>query len=90
MNQQLNSSAAPSGLPYEILDSKQLAARLNLPESWIRDQVRKRAEDCIPHLRFGKYVRFAWGSPELAGWLERRKIGTNNSRVGRARKETIQ
>lgn len=59
----------------EIIDSKELASRLNLPESWVRDQVRRRARDPIPHLRFGKYVRFAWGSPELTEWLERRSSG---------------
>lgn len=45
----------------EIIDSKELASRLNLPESWVRDAVRRRAKDPIPHLRFGKYVRFTWG-----------------------------
>jgi len=49
----------------EILDSKQPAVRLNLPESWIRNQVRSRATDPIPCLRFGRYVRFSWGHPEL-------------------------
>jgi hypothetical protein len=63
----------PSGLA--IIDTKELASRLNLPESWIRDAVRRRAKDPIPHLRFGKYVRFAWGSPELIEWLDRRSSG---------------
>ena len=60
----------------EIIDSKELASRLNLPESWVRDAVRRRARDPIPHLRFGKYVRFAWGSPELTEWLKQRSSGS--------------
>ena len=64
---------APSTV--EIIDSRELASRLNLPESWVRDQVRRRATDRIPHLRFGKYVRFAWGSRELTEWLEARSSG---------------
>ena len=64
------SSDVPSN--QEIIDSKALASRLNLPESWVRDAVRRSAKDPIPHLRFGKYVRFAWGSPELTEWLHRR------------------
>ena len=56
-----------------IIDSAEMAKRLNLPESWVRDQVRSRAEDPIPCLRFGRYVRFEWGHPELAKWLERRR-----------------
>jgi len=69
---------SPTDVPSspEIIDSKELAARLNLPESWVRDAVRRRAKDPIPHLRFGKYVRFAWGSPELTEWLEARSSGS--------------
>jgi hypothetical protein len=60
-------------IPVEIIDARELARRWSLPESWIRDQVRSRAEDPIPHIRFGKYVRFQWNSPQLAEWLKRRQ-----------------
>jgi len=74
---------------YEFIDSKELALRWNLPESWIRDQVRHRAVDPLPHVRFGKYVRFRWGSPELEDWAERRIVSSSNRVVGRAlRKES--
>ena len=68
---------------FEIIDCPALAKRLNLPESWVREQVRSRAEDPIPHLRFGKYVRFRWQSPELEAWIERRIIGVSNRNSGR-------
>jgi hypothetical protein len=55
------------------IDSVELARRLNLPTSWVRNQVRSRASDPIPHFRFGRYVRFEWNSPELKEWLERRR-----------------
>ena len=80
----------PEIFRYEPLDSKQLAERLNLPESWVRDQVRSRAEDPLPHAQFGKYVRFLWGSPELEAWLRRRIIVPNNKGGRTSRKETIQ
>ena len=83
--------------PHELIlkfvwyDSQQLAERWSVPESWVREYVRKRVTDPIPHYQFGKYVRFAWGSPELANWLERRMVVANNRKVERAqRKETIQ
>jgi len=57
----------------EIIGADELAKRLNLPVSWIRDQVRTRATDPIPSLRFGRYVRFQWGHPDLVEWLERRR-----------------
>jgi hypothetical protein len=43
---------------YAFIDSRELAARWNVPESWVRDQVRSRAEDPLPHVNLGKYVRF--------------------------------
>jgi len=58
-------------LRYEVIDSAELAKRWSLPESWIREQTRSRASDPSPCLRFGKYVRFAWGSSGLTEWLAR-------------------
>ena len=76
--------AVDSPKRYEFIDSKELALRWNLPESWVREQVRKRSTDPIPHIRFTKYVRFRWGSPELEGWAERRIVSSSNRVVGRA------
>ncbi len=67
--------AAHTSVPsYEIVDAAELAARLKLPKSWILEGTRSRAVDPIPCLRFGRYVRFRWGSPELTAWLERRSV----------------
>jgi len=56
---------------HEIIGTAELAKRLDLPECWIRDQVRSRATDPIPCLRFGRYVRFRWQHPDLVKWIER-------------------
>lgn len=75
---------------YEFIDCKELARRLNVPTSWVREYVRSRVSDPIPHYKMGKYVNFKWGSPELEDWIQRRMIAPNN-KVGRtSRKETIQ
>jgi hypothetical protein len=68
---------------YEFIDSKELARRLAVPTSWVRDQVRARSQDPLPHVNLGKYVRFLWGSPELEDWIARRIVKGNNRRVGR-------
>jgi hypothetical protein len=60
---------------FELLNSAQLAERLNLPESWVREFTRSRTSDPIPHHRFGRYVRFQWGSPPLVAWISRRMRG---------------
>jgi hypothetical protein len=75
---------------FESIDCKQLAVRLNVPESWIREQVRSRSGDPLPHLRLGKYVRFVWASPELESWIQRRMISGHNRKAGRALTKEIQ
>jgi hypothetical protein len=98
---QLSSSVSPETIPanggiyaafqYESLNCAQLAARLNMPETWVREHVRERVIDPIPHLKLGKYVRFLWGSPELAAWLERRMVSASTKKVVRSSgKERIQ
>jgi hypothetical protein len=55
----------------ELIDSVQLAARWQVPESWIRNHTRARtpANERIPCVRLGRYVRFQWGSSRLSEWL---------------------
>jgi hypothetical protein len=59
---------------FELLTAEELAERLRVPPSWVREQTRSRAleGDPLPHLRLGRYIRFRWGSPELEAWLRRR------------------
>ncbi len=77
-----NGHSAPLGT-YEFIDSRELASRWGVPVSWVREQVRSRARDPLPHVNLGKYVRFLWGSPELEDWIGRRIVMGNNRRVGR-------
>lgn len=70
-------------MSYEVIDSPELAKRWGLPESWIRDRVRSRAPDAIPHVKVGRYIRFEWGSPDLESWwAAHRRQGGSNSRNG--------
>ena len=42
----------------EVIDSNELAKRLNVPETWVRSRTNlKRTNDPIPHLRFGRFGR---------------------------------
>ena len=76
---------ASSGPFYEVLLPKQFAGRLQVPESWVRQQTRSRCVDPIPHIRLGRYIRFLWGSPELNDWLARRRYRGRNGRNGSGR-----
>lgn len=63
---------------FEIIDAKELARRLCVPATWVKEGTRSRTTDPIPHLRLGIYVRFEWGSPALNAWLGRHRRGAEN------------
>jgi hypothetical protein len=67
-------SKAPQIIPLEVIDSKELASRLVLPESWVRDRVRGRCDDPIPHVKVGRYIRFEWRGRELVEWWARHRV----------------
>jgi excisionase family DNA binding protein len=56
-----------------LLTPAELAARLRVAESWVREKTRERARlrdrDPLPVVRLGKYVRFSWAAVEA--WLAR-------------------
>ena len=56
---------------YQFIDSRELAERWAVPQTWIRERVRARCDDPLPHVRFGKYVRFRWRRPWLREWASR-------------------
>jgi excisionase family DNA binding protein len=58
--------------PDRLLDVKEAAVLLNVPESWIYQHVRTRAEDKLPHKKLGKYIRFS--AQALTQWLEARQL----------------
>ncbi len=59
---------------YKMLTAKELAEKLSLPESWIRNQTRTSCPDPIPFVKLGKYVRFEWPSRELYLWWKKHRL----------------
>jgi len=73
--EQLGSNKPITAVTFELLTPAELAERLRVPASWVREGTRSRnliGDDPIPHLRLGRYIRFQWGSQELEAWLKRR------------------
>jgi hypothetical protein len=63
-----------------FLDFRDLSQKLGTSEQWVRRNVRPTyTRDPIPHLRFGRTIRFDWNSPALHAWLARREAGTDNT-----------
>jgi excisionase family DNA binding protein len=54
----------------KFLTVKELAALLNLRESWIYDRTAKNGPEVIPHTKFGRQVRFDVESNEFRSWLK--------------------
>lgn len=73
--EQVRNKSIGQGPFYEVVDAAELAKRWKIPVSWVREQVRSRATDPIPHAKLGRYRRFCWGSPALDAWWNRRLAG---------------
>lgn len=69
-----------------LLTAQEAAALLNVPPTWVLAEAR---EDRIPHVRFGRYVRFDATEVE-AWWRERARGPWRNcgAAAARAREDT--
>jgi hypothetical protein len=53
-----------------------LAEFLGVPKTWIYDRTRVNGPEVIPHMKFGKYIRFAPESRPFQEWLEQHQISS--------------
>jgi excisionase family DNA binding protein len=60
-------------MEMEMLTPEELAARLKVRKSWIFEKTRRRAQDPLPCIRVGRYVRFSWA--DVTRWLEKHSTG---------------
>jgi hypothetical protein len=68
-------TAKPVETKAVLLTPAQLAERLAVPASWVKEKTRTRAlerdSDPLPCVRLGRYVRFDWN--DVLAWIERQK-----------------
>jgi excisionase family DNA binding protein len=57
-------------MPPRFITVQNLAELLNLKESWIYDRTVRKAPEMIPHVKFGRQVRFDIESEEFQAWLK--------------------
>jgi len=67
-----------------LLDAKEVAARLNVPETWVRAETRAGR---MPYLPLGRYRRYDWKAVE--GWLETQRAGQWRKRRPSIRPEKV-
>ena len=53
-----------------LLTAAEVAERLSVPESWVREQTRAGR---LPHLELGRYRRYEW--PAVVEWLAEQRAG---------------
>jgi hypothetical protein len=77
---ELSRVAQPAHVP-NLVTLEKLAELWALPETWLREACRSRVADAdkLPVYRLGRYVRVDLNSPELAQWLNSRRIGGNGN-----------
>jgi len=66
---------SPQSHVPKLVDLGELAALWSVPKTWLQHSTRNGAEDPLPAIRLGKYVRVDLADPRLAAWLSRRKVG---------------
>jgi excisionase family DNA binding protein len=59
---------ARAGDDEPLLDAGEVAALLHVKERWVRDATR---DGRLPHIRLGRYVRYARG--DVGAWIEAQK-----------------
>jgi excisionase family DNA binding protein len=65
------SAALPAAsLPDRLLTAAEVAERLSVPESWVREQTRA---GTVPHVVLGRYRRYDWSA--VVAWLEGQLAG---------------
>ena len=69
------------GVSDRLLDVKEAAALLKVPESWIYQHVRAHAEEKLPHFKLGKYIRFS--TKALMQWLNMHHLNGGGSLLAR-------
>ena len=53
-----------------LLTADEVAERLSVPKSWVRQETR---EGRMPHLALGRYKRYEWEAVDA--WLEEQRAG---------------
>jgi hypothetical protein len=69
LRRSLEPEAADNGTA-RLVDAKAMAAMLDVPSSWLLAQARR---DAVPHVRLGRYVRFA--PADVLAWASSRSRG---------------
>src|ERR1700733_5997592 len=79
--------ALDGGVAQSRARPEELAARLNVPPSWVYEKTRTRCRNPIPCLRLGRYVRFDWNAVII--WLTAEGDQQERAARPKASEETV-
>jgi len=57
-------------MPPRFITVQDLAELLSIKESWIYDRTSRKGPETIPHVKFGRQVRFDVESEEFQAWIK--------------------
>ena len=60
----------------------ELAARLKVKPGWVYEKIRPRAEQPMPFIQMGRYIRFHW--PAVSAWLANQQCNVPKNRKAHA------
>lgn len=63
--------AATGGDETTLLTVAEIAEAFRVPVSWVYERTRKRGQDCLPHIKLGKYLRFELNA--VREWLSQQR-----------------
>lgn len=57
----------------KLLTPEEVAARLQVPVSWVYERTRPNGRERLPHRKLGRYVRFT--ASDVNVWLDTKGVG---------------
>jgi excisionase family DNA binding protein len=73
-----DSAIARDDVPQELLTVEEAAQFLKVPVSWVYEHVRSAAEDRLPVLKLGKYLRF--DMRDLSEYIDAKRQASRHGR----------
>lgn len=73
--------------PNDLLPIEQVAARLHVEVSWVREKVRRRCPNPLPCFNLGRHLLFDWAA--VSDWIRETGRGVPHMKHQRARKPKL-
>jgi hypothetical protein len=70
--------------PADLLPVEEIAKRLHVEVTWVREKVRRRSPNPIPCYNLGRHLLFSW--PDVSNWIRETGRGVAHMKHHRTRR----